>query len=59
MEVIINKNNDVLNIKLIGRLDTITTPEVENKIMNQLDGITKIIFDCKELEYISAAGLRF
>ncbi|MBR1627893.1 MAG: STAS domain-containing protein [Lachnospiraceae bacterium] len=56
----INKetNGTGLVVTLGGRLDTTTAPELESAIKESLDGVTELIVDCKELEYISSAGLR-
>lgn len=56
----INKNleNGVLNIGLVGRLDTTTAPELENELKNSLEGVNELVFDLGLLEYISSAGLR-
>ena len=51
------QNGAELNLKVVGRLDTTTAPQLEAEI-KQLDGITNLIFDFEELEYISSAGLR-
>ena len=51
----INDNNMI--IKLEGRLDTNTAPELEKEI-SSLDGIKSIVFDFENLEYISSSGLR-
>ena len=45
-----------LTIKVEGRLDTNTSPELEDEM--NLDGVSKLVFDFSELEYISSAGLR-
>ena len=45
-----------LAIKVIGRLDTNTSPDLEAEL--QLDGVMEVAFDLSELEYISSAGLR-
>ena len=58
MNIIKNKNENVLNIALQGRLDTTTSPELEKELAGQLDGITDLCFDFGELDYISSAGLR-
>ena len=42
---------------LEGRLDTVTAPDLE-KELNPLDGVGSLCIDCKDLEYISSAGLR-
>lgn len=41
-----------------GRLDTVTAPEMEGAIKEILPGIKELVFDFKNLEYISSAGLR-
>ena len=44
--------------RLEGRLDTTTAPELESEIKSSLDGVSKLTFDLKDLEYVSSAGLR-
>lgn len=48
----------VLTIKLEGSLDTITSPELETVLEQNLDGKDSLIFDLSKLEYVSSAGLR-
>ena len=48
-----------LNVVLSGRLDTITAPQLEAELKASLDGITELILDFQNLEYLSSAGLRF
>lgn len=47
-----------MNIKLIGRLDTITSPQLEKELSECLAGVEELIFDFTELQYLSSAGLR-
>jgi anti-sigma B factor antagonist len=56
----INKQLDgsKLNIALEGRLDTNTAPELEAELRTALDGVTELVFDLKDLAYVSSAGLR-
>ena len=49
-------DNGCLTLKVEGRLDTNTSPELEEHL--KLDGVTAIVFDFAGLEYISSAGLR-
>lgn len=49
-------NGDTLNIRIGGRLDTITSTDLEKEIAD-FEG-ERIIFDCSDLDYISSAGLR-
>jgi anti-sigma B factor antagonist len=43
---------------LEGRLDTVTAPDLEKELKDNLDGITELKLDFEKLEYISSAGLR-
>ena len=52
------KNENKLTLAVSGRLDTTTAPELEKVIKESLNGITSLIFDFENLEYISSAGLR-
>ena len=50
--------NAVASLKIIGRLDTSTAPELEATIDGCVAGIKELVLDCSELEYVSSAGLR-
>lgn len=50
-------NGNELILKLDGRLDTNTVPELEKEV-SDLNGIEKIVFDFENLEYIASSGLR-
>ena len=52
------KNGNELTFKLSGRLDTVTAPELEAPVRNDLADVANLVFDLNELEYISSAGLR-
>ena len=45
-------------LKIIGRLDTTTAPELEAAIDGCAANIKELVLDCSELEYVSSAGLR-
>ena len=49
---------EALTIKVSGRLDTQTAPELENELDASLAGIKELTFDMTDLEYVSSAGLR-
>lgn len=51
-------NNGKLIINLEGRLDTNTAPQLEDTINQQIENITELLLNLKNLEYISSAGLR-
>ncbi len=50
--------DDALIYYLTGRLDTTTSPELEDELVNLSDDVKKLVFDFEKLEYISSAGLR-
>lgn len=58
MKITEAKNGTVLTVCVEGRLDTTTAPELDEKLKNGLQGVTELILDFSELEYISSAGLR-
>ena len=47
-----------LALKVSGRLDTMTAPELESVIKERIDGAEALVLDFEDLEYISSAGLR-
>lgn len=57
MEITKTRNDSNLDVTLSGRLDTTTSPELE-KELEDLDGITALVFDFKDIDYVSSAGLR-
>jgi anti-sigma B factor antagonist len=56
----INKKLDgsQLKIELSGRLDTNTSPKLEEELKKDLKNIKSLTFDFNELMYISSSGLR-
>lgn len=45
-------------LALEGRLDTTTAPQLEAEVKGNLAGITELVLDFSQLEYLSSAGLR-
>ena len=58
MNIGIKKITEETRIEITGRLDTITAPELEKTIQNDVSDETNLVFDVKGMEYISSAGLR-
>ena len=56
MQIDKQRNGDELTVKVSGRLDTNTAPDLEAAL--KLDGVSAVVFDFAELEYIASAGLR-
>ena len=51
-------NGSQLTVYLDGRLDTITSQQLERELRTSIDGITELVFDLEKLSYITSAGLR-
>lgn len=45
-----------LTLHPMGRIDTLTAPELESAVV--LDGVEKLVFELHDVGYISSAGLR-
>ncbi|MBE6719539.1 MAG: STAS domain-containing protein [Ruminococcaceae bacterium] len=58
MEINSIKDGGRLTITVSGRVDTVTAPDLEKKILESLDGTDELILDLKDMPYTSSAGLR-
>jgi anti-sigma B factor antagonist len=58
MNITKNINGETTIVSISGRLDTATASEFESFINENLDNAGNLTLDCKELAYISSAGLR-
>lgn len=58
MEIIKEANGDELIIKVVGRLDTNSSPKLEEEIKNIDESVTTLILDFEQLIYVSSSGLR-
>ncbi len=51
-------NGGTITLKVIGRLDTTTAPQLEETVVAAAAEAKALILDCAELAYVSSAGLR-
>jgi anti-sigma B factor antagonist len=58
MQVNYTKETSKLTVVPEGRIDTLTAPEFEKKVIEILDGVSELVLDMAKVEYISSAGLR-
>ena len=58
MTVTKGRDGKKLTIAIEGRLDTLTAPDFEEALIPELNGIETLVFDLRDLAYISSAGLR-
>ncbi|MCR4821559.1 MAG: STAS domain-containing protein [Treponema sp.] len=52
------QNNGAVTLKVSGRLDTMTSPDLEKEILALGEDSKSLTVDFSGLEYISSAGLR-
>lgn len=52
------EKKNILYVKLDGKIDMETAPELDAFLKEHLDGIDSFEFDFKKVDYISSAGLR-
>lgn len=58
MDITKNYNEKELTIEVGDRIDTVTAPDFENEINDEMGKFDSLIIDFTNLEYISSAGLR-
>lgn len=58
MEIQKERTGNALTIKIIGRLDAVTSLELSKELTTSLNDVTALTFDCSELKYVASAGLR-
>ena len=57
-DTIFEKQGSTLTVKPKGRLDLISSPELEKELKEHLDGVQELVMDFSAVEYISSGGLR-
>ncbi|MBR3296232.1 MAG: STAS domain-containing protein [Firmicutes bacterium] len=58
MNIVKDRNGSEMKLALEGRLDTLTAPKLEDCLNAEFPGLTDLVFDMKDIEYVSSAGLR-
>ena len=58
MEAKFNKQDTTLTVVISGNIDTVTAPELDSQLQDNLSGIKDLILDFAAVDYISSAGLR-
>ena len=58
MNISETRSGDVIQIKIDGRVDTTTSPQLQNAILLAFRKGNKLVLDFSDVEYVSSAGLR-
>ena len=58
MKINYNKESEKLTLAPEGRLDTMSAPVLEKEVGELLSGVTELVLDMANVEYVSSAGLR-
>lgn len=58
MEIIKDYDENELILSIKGRIDVMTSENLENEINSEIDNFNSLILDFDGVEYISSAGLR-
>ena len=59
MEITEERRGDVLILRIIGKLDSSTSKDLEEKILSIIASSQgKLVIDLSQLDYVSSAGLR-
>ena len=58
MTIETSREEEKLCLKVKGRLDTMTSPQLDKEVETNLKGTELLTMDLSELDYVSSAGLR-
>lgn len=58
MTITKSSEGSALTLVVAGRLDTSTAPQLEAELKQSIEGVTNLVFDFTDLDYLSSAGLR-
>ena len=50
--------NETVTYQLEGRLDSVTSPDLQADLQTALENANELVLDFEKLDYISSAGLR-
>lgn len=58
MTITFQRGTNEITLKIAGRIDAITSPDLEKIISGAIEDTENLTLDIEEVEYISSAGLR-
>lgn len=58
MEIFEVRENDVITISVEGRVDTNTSPQLQDAILKGFQKVNQVVLNFEKCTYVSSAGLR-
>ena len=58
MQITETRDNEVITIAIEGRVDTNTSPQVQDAILKSFQKVNQVVLDFSQCSYVSSAGLR-
>lgn len=58
LDIATKKDDSKAVVSLVGRLDTVTAPELEKELDQLYPEISELVLDMDQSDYVSSAGLR-
>ena len=58
MQITETRENDVITLLIEGRVDSNTSPQLQDAILKNFQQVNQIVLDFAECTYVSSAGLR-
>ena len=58
MQITETRDNEVITIAIEGRVDTNTSPQVQDAILKSFQKVNQVVLDFAQCSYVSSAGLR-
>lgn len=58
LDIDVTKNENNIVFKLKGKLNSVSSPELRERVLEAADETKEIVFDFSELPYVASAGLR-
>lgn len=58
MKITENRTEDTILLTVEGRVDTNTSPQLQERLLKAFQKGSRVILDFEQVEYVSSAGLR-
>ncbi len=58
MQITEYRENDIITITIEGRVDTNTSPQLQDAILKGFQKVNQVVLDFEKCSYVSSAGLR-